>query len=63
MVAQEIRKKVKEKGISYSMVAEKSGLSPAGLCTRLKTDNMKESDIVRIAEALDCVVEIRLIDK
>lgn len=63
MIAKEIKKKVKERGYFYSEVAEKCGWSPAGFSVRLKNDNLKECDILKIADALDCTVEIKFIDK
>lgn len=49
---------VKQGNISEAEIARRVGVSPQNLHNKLKRDNLTESDIRLIAEALDCSVSI-----
>lgn len=49
---------VKQGNISEAELARRVGVSPQNLHNKLKRDNLTESDIRLIAEALDCSVSI-----
>jgi len=48
---------VKRGNMSEAELARKLGVSPQNLNNKMKRDNFSESDLNKIAEALDCTFE------
>lgn len=63
MIATEIRKKIVEKKMTCKEVAVRCEWSQSNFSNRLKTDDMKESDMLKVADALGCELIITLVDK
>jgi transcriptional regulator with XRE-family HTH domain len=51
------------KGLTVSDLARKMGITPQGLWQTLKKDNMSLNVLYRIADALDCEVNIEIKEK
>ncbi len=59
----EIQKIMLEKGINKKQLAERCGWSQSNLYNKMKRDNFSEEELIKISEALGCVLEIRFRDK
>lgn len=51
------------KGVSVSELAERLGKSTANMSQQLSRDDFRESDLQAIANALDCELVIKFIDR
>lgn len=49
---------VKRSNMSEAALARAMGVSPQNLHNKLKRDNLTEKDLLAIAEALNCTLEI-----
>lgn len=54
---------VKRGNISESELARRLGISPQNLHNKMKRDNFTESDLMEIANALNCNLKIQFISK
>ena len=52
---------VRRGNISEAELARRLGISPQNFCNRMKRNNFSEKDLKRIAEALDCKLEISFV--
>ncbi len=52
-----------ELGMSMTALAENMGESRQSLCNRLTRNNMKISDIERVAEAMGCELKLEFVRK
>lgn len=48
---------VKRGNMSEAALARRLGISPQNLNNKLKRDNFQESDLIKIAQVLDCTYE------
>lgn len=58
-----VKIKLAEKELNISQLASMIGCSQSNLSQILSGDNMRESSMLQIADALDCDLEIRLVDR
>ena len=56
--SKQIKQVMLEKNIKVSDLAEKIGMKPQPLSTKLYRDSMSYTDVVQLADALNCVVKI-----
>ncbi len=63
MFAKIVRQKAIENNLKYMDIAKKCGWTGSQLSSKLRRDKMKESEMLKIAQALDCDLEIRLVTK
>ncbi len=63
MFALEFKKALLDQKLKQATAAYRAGLSPANLTMKLGRDNLTEQDMIKLAEAINCDVEIRLIEK
>ena len=60
-VDKQIKQAMLEKNIKVSDLAEKIGMKPQPLSTKLYRDTMSYSDVEKIADALGC--DVRIVDR
>lgn len=63
MVANTVQKILIDKKMNKTQLAKLCGWSPGSLYERLGADNFKEKDMVKLADALDCDLEINFIPR
>ncbi len=63
MFAKIVRQKAVENAIKYREIAQKCGWTGSQLSFKLRSDRMKESEMLKIAQALGCELEIRLVSR
>lgn len=54
---------VKKGSVSMRKLAERIGMTPQGLCNKLKANRFSSVELEKIAEAFGAYLEIRFIDK
>lgn len=59
--SKQIKKAMLEKNIKVAALAEKIGMKPSALSTKLYRDAMSYSDVLEMADALDC--DVKLVDR
>lgn len=59
MVANTVQKILIDKKMNKTQLAKLCGWSPNALYNRLREDNFKEKDMLKMAEALNCDLEIK----
>ena len=59
--SKQIKQAMLEKNIKVSDLAEKIGMKPQPLSTKLYRDTMSYSDVEKIADALGC--DVRIVDR
>lgn len=59
--SKQIKQVMIEKNVKIAELAEKIGMKPQPLSTKLYRDSMSYADVVKIASALDC--DVKLIDR
>lgn len=52
-----------KRNISIAELARRSGQTPQNFNQKMRINNFKTEELEKIADALDCDLEIRLIDK
>ena len=62
-VVEQIKVICARKGLTISDLARRMGITPQGLWQTLKKDNMSLNVLYRIADALDCEVNIEIKEK
>lgn len=62
-MSEKIRISLIKKNMNLTQLAEKLNCSSPNLSGKLRRDNFSEKDLLEIAEALDCTLEINFIDK
>lgn len=62
-MTEKIRIGLIKRNMSVSQLAEKLGCSSQNLSAKFRRDNFYEKDLLEIAEALDCTLEISFVDK
>lgn len=63
MMAIDIQKVMIEKGIKKGELAERCGWTASNLYNKMKRDNFSEAELKTIATALNCDLEIKLVNK
>lgn len=63
MVAKDIQKMLIDKNIKKKELAEECGWSPSNLYGKMQRDNFSENELLQIANALDCDLEIKFIPR
>ena len=63
MMAIDIQKIMIEKGIKKGELAERCGWTASNLYNKMKRDNFSEAELKTIATALNCDLEIKLVNK
>ena len=63
MMANEILKIMIDKGYKKKEIADRCGWSQSNFYNRIRKDDMCESDLQKIADALGCELQIKFIDK
>lgn len=59
--SKQIKQVMLEKNIKVSDLAEKIGMKPQPLSTKLYRDSMSYTDVVQLADALNC--DVKIIDR
>ena len=62
-MTEKIRIGLIKRNMSVSQLAEKLGCSSQNLSAKFRRDNFYEKDLLEIAEALDCTLELSFVDK
>lgn len=63
MMAEKIRFVLTARNKSKSWLAKQLGMTSSNFYRRLERDDMRETDMIRIAEILDCDLELNLVLK
>lgn len=61
MMGEKIRIVLVKRNMTKSALAEKLGWSSTNIYNKFKRDNFSEEDLVKIAEVLDCDLEMNFI--
>lgn len=59
--SKQIKQVLLEKNIKVAVLAEKIGMKPSALSTKLYRDKMSYSDVLEMADALEC--DVKLVDR
>lgn len=62
-VSEKIKIILKRNGLTTSVLADRLGISRQNLSNKLSRNNFSEKDIYSIADALNCDVDIRFINR
>ncbi len=62
-MAEEIRKLLKEKNMTIKKLSVKIGRSNQNMANKLKRDNFSMNELIEIADALDCDLDVSFISK
>lgn len=63
MMAEKIRLVLAARNKPKSWLARQLGMTTSNFYRRLESDNMREQDMIKIAEILDCDLELNLVLK
>lgn len=63
MMALEIQKIMLDKGLKKKELADRMGWSQTNLYNKMRRDNFSESELIQLAEALNCTLELRFVPK
>ena len=63
MLSRQIKSVLAFKGTNAARIAELLGCSQANISQKLKRDDFRESELLEIAEALNCDLKIEFIDR